>query len=130
MIKQQLKVLIQVAISDNMIAEKESRLIHSIGQANGLESAEIEEMLKNPQPIESLEALSEEDKFEYLYNVVQLMKADGQVFKSEIEFCEGIAENLGYKKGVIAELSSRIYSDPSITADRDSLKKKVQKYLQ
>lgn len=113
-----------------MIAEKESRLIHSIGQANGLESAEIEEMLKNPQPIESLEALSEEDKFEYLYNVVQLMKADGQVFKSEIEFCEGIAENLGYKKGVIAELSSRIYSDPSITADRDSLKKKVQKYLQ
>ena len=54
---------------------------------------------------------------------------DGQVFKSEIVFCEEVAGRLGYKKGVIGELSSKIYSDPSITADRESLKKKAQKFL-
>jgi hypothetical protein len=58
-----------------------------------------------------------------------MMKVDGQVFKSEISFCQDIAERLGYKKGVIAELSSKIFSDPSITSDRDHLKKKTQKYL-
>ena len=61
--------------------------------------------------------------------MVQLMKIDGQVFKSEIVFCEDIAQKLGYKKGVVGELSSRIFSDPSITADRDLLKKKALKYL-
>jgi hypothetical protein len=57
------------------------------------------------------------------------MKADGQVFKSEIAFCENVAQQLGYKKSVIGELSSRIYSDPSITADREKLKARAQKYL-
>lgn len=57
------------------------------------------------------------------------MKADGQVFKSEIVFCEDMAERLGYNRRVVAELSSKIYSDPSITADRDSLKEKAAKYL-
>lgn len=64
-----------------------------------------------------------------MYNVVQLMKADGQVFKSEIAFCENVAEKLGYKRKVIGELSSRIYSDPSITGDRELIKAKAQKLL-
>jgi hypothetical protein len=57
------------------------------------------------------------------------MKSDGQVFKSEIHFCEQVAERLGYKKAVVAELSSRIYSDPSITADRKMLVERAHKFL-
>ena len=57
------------------------------------------------------------------------MKIDGQVFKSEIVFCERIAEKLGYRKKVVGELSTHIYSDPNITADRDDLKSKAQKFL-
>ena len=56
------------------------------------------------------------------------MKIDGQVFKSEIVFCEEIADKLGYKKKVVAELSKNIYSDPSITADREMLVDKASKY--
>lgn len=130
MIKNQLKILVQLAVSDNQIAEKEARLIKMIGKVNGVPEEEIDQMLQNPEPIEDLGALTDDQKFEYLYNVVQLMKADGQVFKSEIEYCEDLANKLGYKKGAVSEMSSRIYSDPSITSDRDHLKKKVQKYLQ
>jgi len=129
MIQDQLKVLIQLAVSDNMIADKEARLIHMIGQANGVSKDEIDGMIQNPEPIGSMENLTEDQKFEYLYNVIQLMKADGQVFKSEIAFCEQVAEKLGYDKAAVGVLSSRIYSDPSITADRDSLRAKVNKYL-
>ena len=124
-------MLIQLAASDNHVAEREAKLIRMIGVANGVTKEEIEEMIKNPgRPIGDLSTLTDDQKFEHLYHLVQMMKVDGQVFKSEIVFCEDIASRLGYKKGVIAELSSRIYSDPSITADRDSLKKKAQKYLQ
>lgn len=130
MVKETLNVLIQLAASDNQVAEKEAKLIQMIGVSNGLSKDEIDVMMKNPaRPIGDLSLLTDDQKFEHLYHVVQLMKVDGQVFKSEIVFCEDIAQRLGYKKGVIAELSSKIFSDPSITADRDLLRKKTQKYL-
>lgn len=129
MVKDQLQILIQLAATDNNVAEKEARLIHMIGQANGIPKEEIEDMLKNLKPDTNIENLSPEQKFEHLYHIVQLMKVDGQIFKSEIVFCENIAQQLGYKKGVIGELSTGIFSDPSITSDRERLKKKTEKYL-
>lgn len=129
MIKEQLNVLINLAASDNSVAEKEAKVIHMIAKANGIPKDEVEAMLKKPQPIGDLSSLSEDQKFENLYHLIQLMKSDGQVFKSEIHFCEQVAEKLGYKKGVVAELSSRIYSDPTITADRKLLMDRAHKFL-
>ncbi len=129
MIKEQLNILINLAASDNTVEEKEAKIIHMIGKSNGLSKEEIDSMMKAPQPIGDLQAFSEDQKFENLYHLIQLMKADGQVFKSEINFCEEIAEKLGYKKGVVAELSSKIYSDPTITADRNSLIERARKFL-
>jgi len=127
--KAELNVLINLAATDANVAEKEAKLIHIIGQANGISKDEIDEMIKNPQPISNSSALTPDQKFEQLYNLIQLMKMDGQVFRSEVVFCEQIAERLGYKKGVVGELSQHVYSDPSITSDREMLKKKAAKYL-
>ncbi len=128
MIKEQLKMLIQLAVSDSMIAEKERRLIYMIGTANGISGDEVNKMIENPEPMGQLGTLSDNQKFEYIYQLIQLMKIDGQVFRAEISFCEDIAEKIGYKKAVVGELSSRIYSDPTMTADRDLLRKKAAKY--
>lgn len=127
--KAELNILINLAASDSTIEEKESKLIHMVGKANGLSKADIDELIKNPQPIGNISALTSDEKFEHLYYLIQMMKMDGQVFKSEITFCEKIADKMGYKKGVVAELSQNIYSDPSITADRDMLRKKAEKYI-
>jgi hypothetical protein len=129
MIKEQLNILINLAASDNIVAEKEAKVIHMIGKSNGIPKDEIDKMLQTPQPIGDLSSLSEDQKFENLYYLIQLMKSDGQVFKSEIHFCEQIAVKLGYKKSVVAELSSRIYSDPTITADRNLLMERARKFL-
>ncbi len=127
--KAELNVLINLAASDRNVADKESKLIHSIGKANGISTEEINQMLQNPKPINDLSSLTNDQKFEHLYYLIQLMKMDGQVFRSEVVFCEQIAEKLGYKKGVVAEISQHVYSDPSITADRDMIKKKAEKFL-
>lgn len=129
MIKEQLNVLINLAASDSKVAEKEAKVIYMIGKANGISKDDVDAMLKAPKPIGDLSAFSEDQKFENLYHLIQLMKSDGQVFKSEVNFCENIADKLGYKKGVVAELSSRIYSDPSITSDRKLLMDRAHKFL-
>ncbi|HWA33738.1 MAG TPA: hypothetical protein VG737_06390 [Cyclobacteriaceae bacterium] len=129
MIKEQLNVLINLAASDRNVGEKEAKTIHMIGKANGLSKDEVDAMMKSPKPIGDLHGLSEDQKFENLYHLIQLMKSDGHVFKSEIHFCEQIAEKLGYKKQVVAELSSKIYSDPTITSDRKALMARAHKFL-
>lgn len=127
--KTELNILINLAASDSKIAERESKLIHMIGTANGLTKEEIQGLIENPQPISELSTMTNDEKFEHLYNLIQMMKMDGQVFKSEILFCESIAVKLGYKKSVVAELSAHIYSDPSITSDRSMLRKKAEKFI-
>ena len=81
MIKEQLNVLINLAASDQSIVEKEAKAIHIIGKASGFSREEVDEMMKHPKPIGNLAGLTEDQKFENLYHLIQMMKSDGQVFK-------------------------------------------------
>jgi len=128
--KAELNVLINLAASDKNIAEREAKLIHTIAKANGVTKEEVDALLNNPKPIGDINTLTPDEKFAHLYYLIQLMKMDGQVFRSEIVFCENIAERLGFKKTVVREISQHVYSDPSITADRDMIKTKAMKYLE
>lgn len=128
MIKRQLNILIKLATIDGSLSSKERKLIEHIARVNNIDEGQIKEMLNAPEPIGDLNRLTEDERFEYLYMVIQLMKIDGQVFKSEIVYCEDMAEKLGYKRKVVAELSKNIYSDPSITADREMLRNKASSY--
>ncbi len=129
MVENQLRVLSMLAHVDQEISEKEHKMIVSLGVVHGMSKEEIEKILADPEPLPPLDTLSNDEKYEYLYNLVQLMKIDGKVFMSEIEFCKDMAVRLGYKKKVIAELSSYIYSDPHITADKEALKDRIQKFM-
>lgn len=127
-IRAQLSTLVQLASADGEFSGEEKQLIYMIGKANNIKEEEIDDLVNNPVPMPPVSTMSDEDKFEYLYNIVQLMKIDSHVYLSEIKYCEEIAEKLGFKKSVIGALSKQIYSDPSITANVDNLRKAVKKH--
>jgi uncharacterized membrane protein YebE (DUF533 family) len=127
-IKAQLSTLVQLASADGEFSGDERQMIYMIGKANNIKEEEIDDLVSNPIPMPSVSTMTDEDKFDYLYNIVQLMKIDSQVYLSEIKYCEDIAEKLGFNKKVIGALSKQIYSDPSITSNVDSLRKAVKKY--
>ena len=127
--KAELNVLINLAAIDRIIDPKEVKLIMMIGLANGFTRAEVEEMIAHPQTIINMGEMTPDEKFEHLYYLVTLMKSDGKIFQNEIDFCEKVADKLGYRKGVVAALSQHIYSDISIRADRELLRSKSDQYL-
>lgn len=127
-IKSKLSVLVQLANIDGDFAGEEKDLIYMIAKANGISQDEVNHMIENPEPLPPLSTISDEDKFEYLYHLVQLMKIDSQVYLSEIKYCEELAEKLGFRKNVISDLSARIYSDPSITSNVETLKREIKKH--
>ena len=127
-IKSKLSVLVQLANIDGDFAGEEKDLIYMIAKANGISQDEVNNMIENPEPLPPMSTISDEDKFEYLYHLVQLMKIDSQVYLSEIKYCEELAEKLGFRKNVISDLSAKIYSDPSITSNVESLRRAIQKH--
>lgn len=129
MIKEQLNILINLAASDKLIDDREVKTIQMIGKAGGLSKEEIDDMIRKPKPIGDLATFTEDQKFENLYQLILMMKSDGQIFKSEIHFCESVADRLGYRKEVISEIAAKVYSDPSITSDRRSLMARAHKFL-
>jgi hypothetical protein len=127
-IKAQLSTLRELAKIDGEFDGQEKLHILMLGRANGLSEIEIKDIVKNPVSMPDVHLLSSDDKFDYLFNIVQLMKIDQEVYKSEIHHCEKLAEKLGFKTKVVSAISSQVYSDPSISADIDALKKAVKKY--
>ena len=129
MIRSHLNMLVQLARVDGVVVKEEIDLIKKIGKSNGMTSEEISESFEDPSIIEEMDSLTDDLRYDYMYNVVQLMKVDGRIYKEEIKFCARIASNLGYEEGVLREMMLKIYSDPHITTDKESLKSTIQQYL-
>jgi len=123
-VRKHLSALIGLALVDHDFSDNERHLILSIGKAHKISEREIEELILRPELVE-MGSLNDDQKFELLYDLVLLMKVDREVYYSEINYCQNIATKIGFDKSVIAELSSKIYSDPAITADKSQLRQKV-----
>lgn len=122
-IEEQVSLLVHLSKADKYVAEEESEMIHRIGKAGGLDYEEVENIIDNPKKLPELSNLPSDEKFIYLFNTIQLMKVDKKVHQNEISFCEKLALKLGFKPGVVGELSQYIYSDPNTVTNIDFLKK-------
>lgn len=129
-IEEQISILVHLSKADNFVADQEKKMIHTLGEKHGLSFDAIEKIIDEPLPIaKDMRNLPPDEKFEYLFNIVQLMKIDKKVHQKEINFCENIAMKLGYKPGVIADLSAYVYSDPAIMTKRSVLRSIADQHL-
>ncbi|MCS6972936.1 MAG: hypothetical protein N2044_03310 [Cyclobacteriaceae bacterium] len=97
----QLNVLIQLAEADKHFARVERDMIMRIARERNFPEEQVIQLIRNPQPIETLGALSPDQKFDYLMSCIELIFADHNVFESEVIFAKNIAIKLGFKKAVI-----------------------------
>lgn len=124
-----LNILIQLARVDGIVVQEEIDLINQVGKANGMSEEEIAACFDEHTPIDELRNLNDDEKFDFIYSIVQLMKIDGRLYNEEIKFCAKMASKLGYEEDVLCELILKIYSDPDITADKGDIKNQIQAYL-
>ncbi len=96
--KKQLNILIQLAEADKHFAKAERDMIFRIARERNFSDADLFELIRNPEPIGTLGALSIDQKVSYLLACIQLIYIDQKVFESELIFCKSIAIKLGFKK--------------------------------
>ncbi|MCV9386717.1 tellurite resistance TerB family protein [Reichenbachiella ulvae] len=124
-----LNILIQLAKADGVIVQEEIDMIHEVGRANGMTDEEIRECYEQEMDLDNLSSLSDDEKYELIYSIVQLMKIDGKLYNEEIKYCAKMAAKLGYEESVLFELMLKIYADPDLCADKEALKKHIQEFL-
>ena len=100
-LRQKISLLINLARADGDFASEEKQLITDLASAKGLSREEVQELIDNPDSIESLGALSRNSKKEYLIDSIRLMLADGRIMESERNFCRNIAVKLKYHNDVV-----------------------------
>lgn len=123
------KLLISLAQIDGTTADREKNYIRKIGVANGIPADEMNTLIERRHDIIVPANLTAEEKFDYLFHLVQLMKIDEKMYKEEILFCSTIAEKLGYRKDVMFDLMLHVKSGTMETNEREALENLTRKYL-
>lgn len=113
--RKQLNILIQLAEADKHFSVLERDRIFEIAEKRNFPIEAVRELIQNPEPIGSFGALSNDQKFEYLYSCIDLMLIDEKIFDSELIFCIDIAIKLGFKKDVVIFLKDQLHSHSMVS---------------
>lgn len=128
MVLNQLKLLINLAYIDGGVGEKEEKYIYNIGAANGVPPDTIKSILSSRHDVIVPTNLSNDQKFNYIFSLVQLMKIDERLYKEEIRYCSKVASKLGYNEAVMFDLMLHVRSVMEEN-EMEALKKLTTKYL-
>jgi hypothetical protein len=128
-ISEQLKLSVNLARIDGDMAGNEREYIINIGKAHGFPESSVETLFYSSHDSIIPTQLSPDQRFNYIFNLVQLMKLDERLYKDEIKFCTSIATKLGYKAEVMAELLLHVKAEAMDAKEIESLKKETSKYL-
>jgi len=111
--KKKLNILIQLAEADKHFAKSEREMIFKIAKDRQFPEDVVEALIRNPEPIDTLGALSVDQKFDYLMSCIDLIFIDQKIFESELIFSRGIAIKLGFKKNVVDYLIENSSQKPT-----------------
>jgi len=125
----QMKLLISLAQIDGKVAEREQNYIVNIGRANGFYPDEVEPLFEKRHQLVVPDDLNDDEKFDYIFKLVQLMKIDERMYKEELLFCSKIAIKLGYQQEVLFELMLQVQSTEMSKEEVNALKEVTRKYL-
>lgn len=127
---EQLKLLVNLALADGDMTSQERNYIISIGKAHGFPESSVETLFYSSHEAIIAKELSADQKFNYIFNLVQLMKLDERLYEDEIKFCANTAAKLGYKPEVMFDLLLKVTSSEMTSTEKEALRQTASKYLQ
>ncbi len=124
----QMKLLINLAQIDGTVAERERNYVINIGRANGIYPDQVEPLFDQRHELIVPNNLTDDQKFEYIFSLVQLMKIDERMYKEEILFCSKIASRLGYDQEVMFDMMLHVRAVMA-SNEKEDLKQLTAKFL-
>lgn len=124
-----MKLLINLAKVDGQVADKEKNYLINIGRANGIYPDEIYPLFTQIHDVLVPGDMTDDQKFDLMFSLIQLMKLDERMYREEIAFCGQVAAKLGYNKQVMFELLSQVRSAGMESGELESLRQMTHNFL-
>jgi hypothetical protein len=96
--------------------------------ANGVSIDDVSPLFSQRHDIIVPDDLNRDQKFNYIFSLVQLMKIDERLYKDEIKYCSKVASKLGYDEKVMFELMLHVREVMEANA-LNALRTLTEKYL-
>ncbi len=128
-LKSHLTNLGALAKIDGHVDPSEIDFIIAIGTRHGMRASEVKSLLADSSKVAHQLPSNDSERFDQIYDMVEMMLADGIVDENEMEFCIHMAAKLGFKKPVVGVLVRKITTGVKDGLTREDIKTEAQAFL-
>ena len=128
-VKSHLRYLASLAKIDGHVDEAEMNLLYQVADKNGIKPNVVRSIVSNPGSVEIEVPDNNSDRFYQIFDIVQLMLADGIIHDSELDYCVEMAKKLGFRKAIVGVLVNKIARGVRDGVDREDIKKETEVFM-
>ncbi|WP_114782384.1 TerB family tellurite resistance protein [Botryobacter ruber] len=128
-LKSHIKNLGALAKVDGHVDHEEMKYIISIGTKHGMKPEDVQTLLEDTARIDPKLPSNDTERFDQIYDLVEMMLADGIVDDHEMDFCINMAMKLGFKKAIVGVLVRKISMGVKDGQSREHIRKDAQSFL-
>jgi len=128
-VKSHLANLAALAKADGHIDEREMNFIVAVGKKNGVRADDVRTLVAGAHDRALLVPDNDSERFDQIFDLVDMMLADGIVDDNEMDFCIDMAEKLGFRKAIVGVLVRKISLGVKDGLPREKIKEESQSFL-
>ncbi|TGD79577.1 TerB family tellurite resistance protein [Hymenobacter wooponensis] len=128
-VKSHLMNLVALAKADGHIDEREMNFIVAVGKKNGMRADDVRTIVGNASAGTLVLPDNDSERFDQIFDLVDMMLADGVVDDNEMDFCIDMAEKLGFRKAIVGVLVRKISMGVKDCLPREQIKEETQSFL-
>ena len=125
--KKHLRNLVALANSDGHLHKDERALIYRIGEKYGLKKRQVTFIIEDVKQQELFVPEKDDDKMDQLYDLLQMIYADGVVDDNEVIFCKDVVNKFGYKETLVDKLLDIFKKGDPVSTDWNDIKAQLIK---
>ena len=128
-IKSHLLNLAALAKADGHIDAREMNFILAVGKKNGISTSEVQALVSGSKGSTNDLPTTDSERFDQIFDLVDMMLADGIVDETEMDFCIMMAEKLGFRKAIVGVLVRKISQGVKDGLPRERIKDESTSFL-
>ena len=128
-IKGHLLNLAALAKADGHIDTREMNFILAVGKKNGLSASDVQSLVSGAKGASTDLPTNDSERFDQIFDLVDMMLADGVIDETEMDFCIMMAEKLGFRKAIVGVLVRKISQGVKDGLPRERIKVESNSFL-
>jgi uncharacterized membrane protein YebE (DUF533 family) len=128
-LKSHIQNLGALAKIDGHVDSSEMSFIISVGTKNGMKADDVRTLLANSDATKFVLPDNDSERFDQIYDLVEMMLADGIIDDNEMDFCIDMAGKLGFRKAIVGVLVRKISMGVKDGLKREDIKREAHAFL-